>query len=278
MTTPPKRPRGRPKSSFTEAPPTTVQALDRALVLLRALAVRGRASLSDLAAETGIPAATAHRTLATLQARGFAALDRDTQAWTVGIEAFRVGAAFLQQTSLTEVGRPVMRRLMERTGETANLAIRDGTDVVFVGQIETLNPIRAFFAPGTRTAMHCSGTGKAILAAVPPAALTRWLETATLTRHTARTLVAEATLFADLEATRRRGWSFDREERFDGMSCIGAAILDGAGEARAGISISGPSSRVTEGAAEAFGAAVTEAAAEITALQGGRPVDVAPLA
>lgn len=268
-----RRPRGRPKSAFSDGEPATVQALDRALVLLRALAAMERATLSDLAAETGIPTATAHRLLATLQAQDFAALDRDSQHWTVGIEAFRVGAAFLKQTSLTEVGRPVMRRLMERTGETANLAIRDRFEVVFVGQIETLNPIRAFFAPGTRTAMHCSGTGKAILAALPPSVLARWLTQADLVRHTRATLATEAALMADLQVTRARGWSFDREERYDGMSCIGAAIFDGAGEARAGVSISGPSSRFTEDRATAFGTAVAEAAAEITMLQGGvRPM------
>lgn len=269
MPTPTRRSRGRPKSAFSGGAGATLQSLDRALTLLQAIARRERATLSALVADTDIPAATVHRILSTLEARGFAVLDAETQEWKVGMEAFRAGAAFLKQTSLTEVGRPVMRRLMERTGETANLAIRDGFHVVFVGQIETHNPIRAFFAPGTRTAMHASGTGKAILAALPEAALQRWLSTATLTGFTGRTLVTESGLLADLEATRARGWSFDHEERYAGMSCIGAAIHDRSGEATAGVSISGPSSRFQGDDLGQLGAAVAEAAAEITLLQGG---------
>ena len=83
----------------------------------------------------------------------------------------RVGSVFLKNKGLTEIGLTAMRKLVEATDETANLAIPDGHQVVFVGQIETGKLIRAFFPPGTRTPMHASGTGKAILAALPA----RWL-------------------------------------------------------------------------------------------------------
>lgn len=266
----PKRQRGRPKSQFKESSAGTMQALDRALGVLTTLAGGDAATLSDLARAVDIPTATTHRILTTLEAHGFTSFDDDRQEWSIGIEAYRTGAAFLKRSSLLEIGRAVMRRLMQETGETANIAVPDGPAVVFVGQVETQNPIRAFFAPGTRTSMHASGTGKAILAAMEPASLDRVLARMTLTDFTPHTLITREQLHGDLEITRARGWSFDGEERYEGMSCIGAAIFDGAGQPVAGISVSGPSARFTLNRRESLGEMVARAAAEITELSGGQ--------
>ncbi|SIT13387.1 transcriptional regulator, IclR family [Roseivivax lentus] len=267
----PKRQRGRPKSQFTESSAGTLQSLDRALSVLVALSRAGRMTLSDLALAVGVPTATTHRILMTLQKHDFVAFDEDRQDWLIGIEAFRTGAAFLKRSNLVEIGRPVMQLLMEETGETANLAVPQKAEVVFVGQIETLNPIRAFFPPGTRTAMHASGTGKAILADLPEDKVKRLLSAAGLERFTANTRTTPADLFADLARTRARGWSFDREERYESMSCIGATIFDEMGNPCAGVSISGPSIRFDEDRIAAFGTAVKNAADEITRRLGGLP-------
>ncbi|QBY01090.1 IclR family transcriptional regulator [Rhodophyticola sp. CCM32] len=266
-----RKARGRPKSPFTEPGGSTIQALDRALVVLSALAKQDHASLTDLSERLNIPTATTHRILATLQQNGYAELDEASQTWAVGIEAYRTGSAYLNRTTLMDVARPVMRALMLATGETANLAVPDGAEVVFIGQVETQNPIRAFFAAGTRTPMHASGTGKAILANLPEAHLARVLARAELTGFTSQTLASETALRADLEETRRRGWSFDQEERHAGMSCIGAAIYDARGEVVAGVSISGPSTRFADRRMDMFGTRVAEAAAEITQGIGGIP-------
>jgi len=264
------RPRGRPRSAFTDKGAGTLQALDRALALLAEVARRDGASLTDLSRSLDIPTATTHRILTTLQGRDFVRFDEERQDWSVGLEAYRTGVAYLRRAGLADMGRPVMRRLMEETGETANLAVPDGAGVVFIGQVETGNPIRAFFPPGSRTPMHASGIGKAILAALPADRRARLLPGSGLTGFTARTHVSLASLMADLDATRARGWSFDRDERYEGMSCIGAAILDGRGEPCAGISISGPSSRFSDDRLPGFGAAVTAAAAQLTSLIAGQ--------
>lgn len=264
-----RRPRGRPKSQFRESSAGTLQSLDRALGILVAVARSGRANLTDLSLSLGVPTATTHRILTTLQKNGFVAFDEERQDWSIGIEAYRTGAAFVNRTSLTEVSRPLMRHLMERTGETANLAVPDGAEVVFVEQVETENPIRAFFARGSRTFMYASGTGKAILSTLDEDKVRDLLMTSGLRAFTDRTLVAPGALFADLEATRARGYSFDAEERYNGMSCIGSAIFDENGEACAGVSISGPSSRFDVSHVPELGALVAETASEITRLMGG---------
>lgn len=266
-----KRPRGRPKSQFKDSSAGTLQSLDRALVALTDLAQAERATLSDLSRRTDIPTATLHRILMTLQAHRFATFDEDRQEWSVGIEAFRTGAAFLKRSSVLDVGRPFMRGLMQATGETANLAVPDGPSVVFVGQVETTNPIRAFFAPGTRTSMHASGAGKAILAAMAPAVFARTLAAMPLTAFTDNTLTDPDSLGAELDRIRAQGWSFDREERYSGMSCVGAVIFDETQAPCAGISVSGPSVRFDADHVQAFGRQVADAAQQITRLIGGTP-------
>ncbi|MFK7869637.1 MAG: IclR family transcriptional regulator [Roseobacter sp.] len=266
----PKRTRGRPKSKFKESSAGTLQSLDRALNILVGVAKAERATLTDLSLTLGVPTATTHRILTTLQKHGFVTFDEEQQDWRIGIEAYRTGAAFMNRMSLTEASRPFMRRLMERTGETANLAIPDGSEVVFVGQVETLNPIRAFFARGSRTSMHASGTGKAILSALPETEVRARLMETGLTAFTENTLTTPNALFSDLSLTRARGWSFDKEERHNGMSCIGSVIYDEHEEPCGGVSISGPSTRFDDVRVPELGATVAATAMEITRSIGGR--------
>ncbi|SDW68131.1 transcriptional regulator, IclR family [Ruegeria halocynthiae] len=265
-----KRPRGRPKSLFKESSAGTMQALDRALGVLTTVAQLERVVLSDLAREVDIPTATTHRILVTLQKHGFVSFDEERQEWMVGIEAYRTGASFLRRNNILEIGRPILRRLMLDSGETANLAVPDGPEVVFVGQVETQNPIRAFFPPGARTPMYASGTGKAILAALSEDSLNKVLGQTDLIAFTENTNLPHAGLQEDLAETRARGWSYDHEERYEGMSCIGAAIFNDRGEPCAGISVSGPTVRFDRERAPELGALVRNAAQEITHLSGGR--------
>jgi hypothetical protein len=104
----------------------TVQSLSRALSLLNALAAQdGGLPLSEVARTVGLAISTAHRLLSTLQQEGFVRFDEERGVWIVGVQAFIVGSAFLRSRELTAVARPVMRRLMERSGETVNLAVTD---------------------------------------------------------------------------------------------------------------------------------------------------------
>ncbi len=267
---PQKRSRGRPRSAAPEGQGSTVQALDRGLQLLGALAKAGKATLTELALQAGMPPSSAHRLLVTLQKHGFVVFEEATQDWMIGVEAFRIGSSFTQRTNLVEAGREAMRSLMAETGETANLGVADGGDVVFVSQIETDNPIRAFFRPGTRGHMHAAGIGKALLAALPRKEVEQILQKKGLPEFTAKTLTSPEALFADLAATRDRGWSFDDEERYAGMRCVAAPIYNAFGEAVAGISISGPTVRFPDQAVAELGPKVRRAAGEVTNRIGGK--------
>ena len=267
---PKKRSRGRPKSLFKEPQGATVQALDRGLILLRDIATRGSGTLAEISSRNDLPASTAHRILATLAQHGLVDMSGNEQQWHIGIEAFRIGGAYLTRTNVVEMARPVMRQLMEKTGETANLGIADNGEVVFVGQVETHNPIRAFFRPGSRGPMHSSGIGKALLSAYNDRAINSFIHHYGLAQFTPKTLTTANALIADLDQARQNGWAFDDDERYLGMRCVAAPIFNSFGEAVAGISISGPSVRFPDAAIATIGPLVRDAAEQVTQSIGGK--------
>lgn len=258
------RRRGRPKGMRSPAPGTGIQALDRGLDVLEALAAHDGITLTELSAFLGQSAATMYRVLATLEQRRYVETSPERQEWFVGPEAFRLGAAFVRRTNIVERSRSVMRDLMSRTGETSNLGIEREGYVLFVSQVESHETIRAYYPPGARSPLHASGIGKALLSAFDEVRLEAFIKATTFTRFTDKTIATAGKLREEVEATRQRGYSFDDEERTIGMRCVAACILNSHSEAVAGISISGPTPRMPDARIRKIGLLVTEAAREIS--------------
>ena len=137
-----------------------------------------------------------------------------------------------------------MHALMAETSETANLAIADGGQVVFLSQVETHEPIRAFFRPGTRGPIHASGIGKALLAYHRPRRWRGSCGSRGSRPSPPRTITDPGRLAEELARIRAQGWAVDDEERTEGMRCIAAPIFNEFREAVAGVSISGPMVRM----------------------------------
>jgi IclR family transcriptional regulator, acetate operon repressor len=266
------RPRGRPKSFHDKTEQNTVQSLDRAMTLLRALSDAGGLTLSELAARTETSPATAYRVLTTLQTHGMVEVEEPGQLWHVGAGTFRMGSAFLRRTKVADRARAPMQTLMRATGETANLGVESQDEVLFLAQVETHEAIRAFFPPGTKSPMHVSGIGKALLAWLPKARVAQVVANRGLEGSTSLSLTSDSSLRRDLTRTRERGFAIDDQERAEGMRCVAAPIFNGYGEPVAGLSVSGPAFRMALSKADAIGALVRAAADEVTdAIGGTRP-------
>jgi IclR family acetate operon transcriptional repressor len=248
----------------------SVQALDRGLTLLAIIAEADGLSLTTIAQRAGIAASTAHRILTTLKAAEFVQCDEARGGYLIGVKAFRVGSAFLRNRKLVDVGRRVIRELMETSGETASIAIEKDDTVVFISQMESHNAIRAFHRPGARGQLHASSLGKAMLASLSDEAVLKKLHHIGMQRFTEHTIVDPAALIADLQLSRKRGWTVDDEERADGMRCVGAAVYNEYGEVMGAISVSGPMVRMTDERLGELGPMVKRAAAEITEGIGGK--------
>lgn len=265
------RSRGRPRSFNDTSSATVIQSLDKAMGVLHIVANGSGMSLTEIAEAAGQPPSSVYRMLITLQRHAIVEFDETSQLWHVGAAAFRIGSAFLRRTSIVEQSRTHMQDLMLATGETANLAIADRGEIIFVSQVESHEPIRAFFRPGTRGPIHASGIGKALLAYLPEPRIDAVLERAELTAFTPNTITSRSTLSAELQKIRTCGWSIDDEERNTGMRCIAAPIFNAFGDAVAGISVSGPAVRVAPERDMTFGKYVRDAADNITRAVGGTP-------
>jgi len=266
----PRRPRGRPRAFADKTEQNTVRSLDRAMAILEGLAGLGTASLSELATRLGQSPATVYRVLVTLEGRGIVEMNAPDQTWGVGPRAFLIGSSFLRRASVVERARAPMRALRDQTGETANLGVPRGDEVMFVGQVETDASLRAFFPPGTLSPLHASGIGKALLAWFEAERRAAYLARASLTRFTAQTITSAEALALDLARIRARGYAVDDEEKAEGMRCVAAPVFDATGAAVAGLSISGPVARVTPARTEGLGAQVARAAAEVSAALGAQ--------
>ena len=269
-----RRARGRPRDWHDKTEQNTIKSLDRAMAVLEYLSRSQGLPLTRIAEDMGQSPATVYRVLVTLEGRGLVEFDSEDQLWNIGPGAFVIGARFLRRTSLVDRARPIMRKLMEDTGETANLGIEKEGSVLFLSQVETHETIRAFFPPGTLSDMHSSGIGKALMAHMEADRLQRVLAKSSLQAFTDYTITDRDALMQDLAQIRARGFSIDNEERTAGMRCIAAPVFDMNGEAVAGISVSGPTSRVSPEEIARLGAPVTEAAKALTQAIGGVAPDL----
>jgi IclR family acetate operon transcriptional repressor len=263
--------RAKPGRKASENPVrSSVQVLDRSLKLLDLVASADGAALTELSDQSGMAPSTVHRLLTSLANHGMVTHDSETGAWTIGLKAFEIGNAFLRFRKLGTISRPFLKQLMEHSGETANIGIEDGGDVVFISQVESHAPMRAFFRPGRRGPIHASGIGKAILSTWDNAGIERLLTPRPLARFTEKTRDTLPKLLTDIETIRTRGWSIDDEEHTLGMRCLAAPIFNEYGEAIAGISVSGPAVRLLDETLTALGPVVKAAADGVTQAMGGR--------
>ena len=247
-----------------------VQSLSRALRLMNTLADNPQGlSLSEVAHCVGLPTSTAHRLLTTLQNERYVKFDSERSNWLIGVQAFRVGTAFMRSRDIIGTARPYMRRLMELSGETVNLGIIDRGEVVYLAQVETQKMMRAIAGPGGRSDILTSSVGKAILAFMRPDACEKLIKSLHHQPGVAQLPKAINMIRNELQATRVRGYAIDDEENSVGLRCLASVIFDEHGEPLAAISVSGPTARVAQERLASLGDNVMSIAAEITSELGG---------
>jgi len=266
-----KKPRG---TAATAAPAGgQVQSLTRGLTLLELIAdSHGSVALTELAQQAGLPNSTTHRLLSTMQQQGFVRQVGDLGLWTIGAHAFVVGSSFLQSRNLLALVHPVLRSLMDASGETVNLAVLDLSDhqAVIIDQVQCTQLMRMSAPIGGKLPMHASGAGKAFLAHLSDEQVTTLLHQKGLHYYTPKTLMSPQSLKENLAQVRKAGFSFDDEEHALGLRCVAAPIYDDHGEPFAALSISGPIARMTDDRITELGALVIREARQVTLAYSGR--------
>lgn len=247
-----------------------VQSLVRALAIVNRLASADEGiTLTEVAQQVGLSSSTAHRLLTTLEQERYVHFDAERRLWSIGVQAFVAGSAFLKTRSLVGTARPHMRSLMEESEETVNLAVEDRDEAVYLSQVECRQMMRAFARPGGRVPLHCSSVGKALLSALPDGDLAKILHRQGLSRVTLKTIITTAALRNDLARSRERGYAIDDEEHAVGLRCIAAVVFNETADPVAAVSLSGPMTRIPDERIPLLGDLVRRKADAITAQLGG---------
>jgi IclR family transcriptional regulator, acetate operon repressor len=245
---PPRDPRqrsGEPQPN--RAATTGVRSLERAFELLEHLADGGgELTLSELAEAAGLPMPTAYRLIRTLVDGGYVR-QGPTRRYALGPRLIRLGEA--ASRLLGTRARPVLAELVEEVGETANMALLEGDEAVYVAQVPSRHSVRMFTEVGRRVKPHCTGVGKALLAQLPPGTAGEILGRTGLPAATHRTITDPATLMAELDRIRTQGYALDDEEQELGVRCVAVPVAGA--PALAAISVSGPQGRLTRDVVDA---------------------------
>lgn len=222
-----------------------VQSLQRALNILEAIGASGKPlSLKALTASTGLPKSTAYRLLANLENRGYVRCSADG-SYQLGMKFLMLSQRVNQNFELKHVVRPFLVQLNEKTLETVHLGMLDKRKIVYVDTVESPQPVRLVAQLGANNPVHCTSLGKALLMLTPDDEILQILSAEGMESRTKYTLTTTADFLADMAETRKRGYALDDRESAIECRCVGAPIINNAGDVLAAISISGPASRFT---------------------------------
>ncbi len=222
-----------------------VQSVERTLDLLECLARSSSwVGISELSNATGQPVGTIHRLLKTLVGRKYVVRDSHTRRYALGPTFRRLAGVGLQTIDWSEIGTPLLRELVEISGETANLAVMERNQAVYVAQAQSLRMVRMFTELGNRVPLHCTGCGKVLLAYQPDSVIASIIAETGLPGYTDKTITDAGQFQQELEMIRQQGYAVDNGEQEEGVRCLAVPVYGPKGKVVAAMSISGPSSRL----------------------------------
>jgi DNA-binding IclR family transcriptional regulator len=215
-----------------------VKSAERTLDVLHLLASRLRpVPASVVAQECGIPRSSTYHLLNVLHERGWVNHYEAEHAWGLGVTAFETGSAYLRSEPLQRAGRPLLAALTEHTGDTAHLAILEGTDVLYIDKEESRTAPRLVTEIGVRLPAHLTAVGRAILSRLSPAQVRALYARPVLVRRTGRGPRNVHELLGELAAVATRGYAVEEGTTTVGICCIAAPVIghDGLPAASVGI-------------------------------------------
>ena len=225
--------------------------LDRTPPLLRAFALlehiaraHGAVSLQEITEAAGLPKPTVYRMLGVLEDAGLLAREPDGRRVVTGPRLARFALDVLLNESVRAPRHAILKRLAEDVGETVNLTMLDRGEVVYLDRVESAWPLRMTLQPGSRVPLHCTASGKLLLALLPPVRRRRIVSELALTRYTDNTIVDSRRFDAELNAIRRAGLATDNQEYLAGLVCVAVPVITATGRTAACVAVHAPMARM----------------------------------
>jgi IclR family KDG regulon transcriptional repressor len=224
----------------------SVRAVERALdILLCFTRDEPTRSLTQIAETVRMSKTTVHRLLATLENKRFITRDQVTGFYRLGLRFIEMASLVLQDVELHRWAQPYLHKLSTQFGETVDLSILDGSDVIYLDVIESPQRLKLAAAVGQRLPAFCTASGKALLAFLPEDQIRKILGE-NLTRYTDCTPVSISDILSELRVTAERGYAVSEQEYERDINAVAAPIFDADHHPIASIAIVGPSFRLTK--------------------------------
>jgi IclR family KDG regulon transcriptional repressor len=228
--------------------------------------------VTELADRLEIGKSSVHRLLTTLVSEDLIEQDSLTGRYRLGLAMHDLSSAASAANNLHAAVLPPMSDLRNHTGETVQIGVLDGREVVYIERLEGPSTLRLYVDDGRRSDAHSTGEGKCLLAFLPPDQLDRVLDSWELPQCTPHTITNHTALRRDLLKTRRRGYAINQHESEMGVLSIAAPVRDFAGRVVAAMSVAGPAQRMESTIGE-VARAVREAGAVASRRLGWRGAD-----
>lgn len=226
--------------------PEPQSATLRAIAVLEAVAgADGPLGLAEIMAATALPKPTAHRILGTLESAGLIVREAEGKRYAAGPRLSALALAALTHAAWRTPRHAILQALVGDIGETCNLTLLDGTEVVYLDRVEAAWPLRLHFQTGSRVPAHCSASGKLLLALLPARERKRILAALPLPRHTAATLTDAPALDEALKRIRRDRLATDNEEYLAGTVCVAVPVESRSRRIPAALAVHAPTTRMT---------------------------------
>ena len=193
--------------------------------------------LKDIADQLEVPMGSAFRTLGTLEALGFVRQDPTSKTYRLGVRVLDLGQACLAGLVFPDVALPFLEALASETQRSANMAVLEQGEIVFVARASVMRLMNVNLSVGSRLPAHCTSMGKVLLADLDDAELERILDVAPLRRYTPQTITDADALKRAIEAVRARGYAVSHEELEPRLTTFAAPVRDATGRAVAAINV-----------------------------------------
>ena len=230
----------------TGRPESSLRTLTRGLDVLKLFGSDDVLTQSEIAQAVGLPAPTVHRLVATLIASGFLSRGSDGRQLRLGPEVSRLVTPMLDSRSVPEVVRPHLERLAARTGETTNLAVLVGADVVYLDGVRGQRMLSTFAAPGNPAPAHATALGKCLLAQLDDAQVRQVMGPEPYVRRTRATVTSWSGLRRDLARVRHDDVAVSRGEFEDDLVAVAVALPAVSGSAPLAVNVALPVTRASD--------------------------------
>jgi IclR family pca regulon transcriptional regulator len=259
------------------------QSLERGLAILSAFRpATPELGISELARELGLTRSTSHRYVATLARLGYLQQNPQTRKYRLGLRVLDLGFSAINSMELQKISVPHLQELSDETGHTVNMAILDGTDIVYIERCRTARhgqrEIDLNLHVGSRLPAYCTSMGKVMLAFLPDGEREALLDRIQFQQRGPNTVTDRAALAEALEAVRVAGLAVNNEELAYGLRSIAAPVRDRSGAVVAAINLAVHRSMVSmEDLVVRLGPALKRTADELSARVGYRPEVAVPV-